>query len=112
MSWFGTKREQQEAHPQTCERCPHRYSERGCPAWLSADNGFVEENPRTGETRVLTGCFYQVWPRIMSYVVMAANRPAAVLQEWRNEMAQGLGRLSTAIEMATRIEDKRDDKGN
>lgn len=92
-------------NPQTCERCPHRHSKNGCPAWVDADHGFIEGNIATGEQRVVTGCFYQVVPKLMVHLVQASNRPAAVLQEMRNETAQAMGQIATAVQnMLPRLE--------
>jgi hypothetical protein len=76
-------------HPETCERCPHRYSKAGCPCWITEKNGFLETNIQTGEERIVTGCFYEVMPKLMMHVVQAANRPAAAVESTRNEIAQG-----------------------
>lgn len=72
-------------HPETCERCPNRYSEAGCPCWVTPQAGFVEKNVQ-GEERFITGCYYQVMPRLMTYVLEAANRPAAAMEEVRNNI--------------------------
>lgn len=92
-------------NPQTCERCPHRNSKKGCPAWVGAENTVVETNLQTGDVRAVTGCFYQVMPKLMVHVIQASNRPASVLQEMRNDMAQGLGQIAHAVsEMMPRLQ--------
>ncbi len=72
-------------HPETCEKCPHRFSERGCPCWVK---GVVETNIQTGEVRSSEGCFYQMFPKWIVHVLQASNRPAAALESLRNEMVQ------------------------
>lgn len=78
-------------HPETCPRCPNRFSDVGCPFYLTGKEGLVEEKPSLGgppETRILTGCIWHEGHlmRWISHMVAASNRPAAVLQEWRNDM--------------------------
>lgn len=83
-------------HPETCERCPNRYSERGCPCWLRADHGLVETNIATGEERITTGCMWDHLPRWFANVIMASNRPAAAVESCRNEIARGFERVAIA----------------
>lgn len=90
---FGSKK----PHPETCERCPHRYSERGCPAWVRPELGFTETNDLTGEVRVLTGCFYEVILKVMVHIVRAANRPSVLLQELRTETGQAFSALAQGL---------------
>lgn len=71
------------AHPETCDRCPNRFSERGCPCWVK---GVVETNPVTGEVRATEGCFYQLMPQWIVHVIQAANRPAAQLCQIRDQV--------------------------
>lgn len=96
---MSRKNKEQTPHPQTCERCPHRFSPNGCPSWIGADVGLIEEND-AGEVRVVTGCYFQVMPRLMIHVIRAANRPAAAMNSLRNEIVGrqnailgGVGRL-------------------
>ena len=76
-------------HPETCERCPNRYEKRGCPCWITEKHGFMETNIETKEERLVTGCFYEVMPKLMIHVIAAANRPAAAFESLRNEMLLG-----------------------
>lgn len=76
-------------HPETCERCPHRYRKAGCPCWITEKHGFLETHIQTGEQRIVTGCFYEVMPKLMMHVVQAANRPAAAVESTRNEIVRG-----------------------
>lgn len=84
-------------HPKTCAKCPHAFRAEGCPLWIDAENGFMETNVQTGETRILEGCFPQVFPKIMAHVVRAANRPAAALESWRNEMVNGFAQIGQTM---------------
>lgn len=73
-------------HPQTCERCPNRYSERGCPCWMAV----TETNEVTGEVRARQGCFYQIVLEWMATLATAGNRHAAATTSMRNELVRGL----------------------
>lgn len=92
-------------NPNTCEFCPHRFDgSPGCPVWVKPENGFLETN-QSGEVRTVQGCFYQVIPKLMVHVVQASNRPAAVLQEMRNETAHAMGQIAQAVqEMLPRLQ--------
>lgn len=94
-------------NPQTCPKCPHRHSKLGCPAWVGAENTIMETNLQTGDIRAVVGCFYQVLPKLMVHVIQASNRPAAVLQEMRNDMTQGLGQIAQAVQqMMPRLQEE------
>ncbi len=87
-------------HPETCERCPNRYSKTGCPCWIRQTAGFIESNIVTKEERFITGCFYEVMPKLFCHVIAASNRPAAAVEDMRNRMDErmqteqnSLGRL-------------------
>lgn len=78
-------------HPETCPRCPHRFSDVGCPFYLTGREGLQEEKPTLAgppDVRIITGCIFHEGHlmRWISHMVSAANRPAAVLQGWRNDM--------------------------
>lgn len=85
-----------EPNPNTCEFCPHRYG-KGCPAWVKPGS-LMETNTVTQEVRPVQGCFYQVIPSLMTHVIAAANRPAAVIQEMRNDMVGGMVTIAKIIE--------------
>lgn len=82
-----------------CEHCPQKGTGRGCPAWVGPESGTIilETNTATGEERPVSGCFYQVMPRLMVEVIKASNRPAAAIESTRNEIASGLARLAGAM---------------
>lgn len=81
-------------HPQTCERCPHRFSEVGCPCWVGPEAGLLETNIATGEERMVTGCFYAVLPRLLIHVIRASNRPAAAMESLRNGVSRVAGLIA------------------
>ena len=86
-------------HPttNTCEKCPNRYKPEGCPCWIDKTAGFMKTNIQTGEEDFITGCFYQVVPFLMIEVVKASNRPAAVMESVRNEIANGFSKVASVI---------------
>lgn len=57
--------------------------DRPCPCWIDAVDGMTETNVATGQERIVTGCFYQVIPRLMVHVVRESNRPAAEMSAMR-----------------------------
>jgi hypothetical protein len=84
-------------NPQTCERCPHRTAAAGCPCWIGEQAGFLETNVVTGEQRFITGCFYQVIPKLMVELIKASNRPAAAIESTRNEMSRCLTMIAQNV---------------
>lgn len=92
-----------EPNPQTCPECPYRFYARGCPNWIGVEFGFIESNVLTGEERVVTGCFPKLMPKLMRYVVISANRPAAAMESLRNYMIKGF-RLLAGKEMRDNFE--------
>lgn len=88
-------------HPETCEKCPNRYSSQGCPCWIGERAGFMKTNVQTGEEAFVTGCFYQVIPWLMVEVIKASNRPAAAAESTRNEIVAGFHKVAAAIVSST-----------
>jgi hypothetical protein len=60
--------------------------------------GLIETNLQTGEERLLTGCFYEIIPKLMVHVIRASNRPAAAMESFRNEVVTGLGNIVHAFQ--------------
>jgi hypothetical protein len=95
------RKARRKPHPETCERCPNRYSERGCPFWIKPEHGVVEEqinNP--GTSRVTTGCLFGDghFTRWLIQIVAASNRPAAAVEMCKTEIALGLQRVARSID--------------
>ena len=88
----------------TCEKCPHRRDKHGCPCWIGPEAGLMETHVQTGEQRQLTGCFYQVIPKVLCHVVAAANRPAAAMESLRNELVGAIGAAVTGAGIVARLE--------
>jgi hypothetical protein len=99
MRWRGRSAAEPERvpHPQTCEPCPQRYSEHGCPCWIDESYGLIETNIATGEERLITGCYYAVMPRLFKHVIAASNRPAAAVEDTRNEIVKGFSRVARVL---------------
>ncbi len=97
-------------HPETCPRCPNRYSKTGCPFWL--EEPVTEDNIATGESRVITGCMIPHIPRWIRASIVSGNRSAAALESTRNAMDKTLEavrkdlarvhRVNTAIQLQQR----------
>lgn len=73
---------------ETCDSCPNKKAKNGCPCWIGPEQGLMETHVATGQERLITGCFYQVIPKLMYHVIAASNRPAAAMEELRNGMIQ------------------------
>ena len=96
-------------HPQTCPRCPNRFSDVGCPFYLTGEEGLLEEKPVLGgppEVRVIKGCIWHEGHlmRWISHMVAAANKPAAVLQGWRNDAMDKFDKFSERMTLAAVLE--------
>lgn len=83
-------------HPETCPRCPNRYSKVGCPCWVSKSAGLLKMSP-AGETAFIEGCYYEIMPWMMVEVIKASNRPAAAVESTRNEIVRGFQQLTFAV---------------
>lgn len=98
-----------EPHPETCPRCPNRYSEVGCPFWLTGKEGLQEERPVLAgppDVRIITGC---VWDeghmlRWISHVVAASNRGAASIESFREDVTEALNKFADKVTAAAVIE--------
>lgn len=91
------RKARRKPHPETCERCPNRYSDRGCPFWIRPEDGVVEEqlnNP--GTSRITTGCLFGDghFTRWLIQIIAASNRPAAAVEMCKTEIAVGLEKVA------------------
>ena len=77
----------------TCDLCPLRDTGEDCPAWVTEQAGFTETNVVTKEERFVTGCFFQVIPKILSHTVAASNRAATASDKLRNSITKGFEAL-------------------
>lgn len=92
-----------QPNPHTCERCPHRYSEIGCPCWITAERGIVETDGQGGEQRVTTGCMWEHIPRWFAKGIACSNRPAAAIESLRNEMVDVLNAFREDVARVNRV---------
>lgn len=95
-----------------CPKSRNVPTEQFCPAWYEGgmDGHLMEKNPITGETRMVTGCFFQVMPRLLQYTVqfqeqtsaeVSAGRKdtvAAVQAQVATEIREGFHRIVSSIE--------------
>ena len=84
-----------------CSKCPQSNGQDGCPAWVE----IMQTNTATGEERLHKDCLFQQLPHLMVEVVKASNRPAAAVEEARNEIANGFNQLNQVMPLLTRDED-------
>ena len=78
-------------NPQTCERCPNRYRKEGCPSWIKKDLGILEKNG--DQQRLMEGCYFEVMPKLMAYVLGAVEKNSASVQSHRNVIAEGFSSI-------------------
>ena len=76
-----------QPNPKTCEKCPRRFDPNGCEKWIDEKFGFKEVHDITKEERIVTGCFYQVIPKLMIHIVKACNETTAAADSARNNIA-------------------------
>lgn len=73
-----------EVNPETCPKCPHRFSERGCPRWMKV----TETDETTGVTREKHDCFYEIMARWMTQMAKLAACDAKATCDIRNEVVK------------------------
>jgi len=76
-----------------------------CPAWTE----YTETNHQTGEDRIQKECMFTAMPKFMAHTLSAANRPAAAIEQTRNELVRGFSQVSQALYSGARIEQENDD---
>lgn len=86
-----------------CENCIAPEGKR-CPFWIGMEHGVFERNDRTGEQRLVTGCFPTVFMRLMEWVVQSNKSAAAAIESTRNEIARGFGNVHRVIDIAQDID--------
>lgn len=84
---------------QTCKNCPHRVDgeNRNCPCWLSEKNGLLEINPETNEERFITGCFYEIVPKILIELINATNNNTSNIKSLHENTSTELNKLANVI---------------
>ena len=83
-----------------CHECPRNADpERGpsCPAWWE----YVATEIASGREEIRRECGWQAMPRFFVEVIRASNRPAAAVEDTRNQIVAGFaevaGRLSSGF---------------
>lgn len=89
---FGA-RTRRTHNPQTCERCPNRFSEIGCPCWINV----TETDEGTGAIRSRSGCFYQIVAEWMTHLTKGMNRTAAGMHSARNALVMKHAEMAGAV---------------
>lgn len=64
-----------------------------CPTWWEASL----VNVQTGETALRKECGWSLLPVFLIEVIKASNRPAAAIESTRNEIAEGLARVTQSV---------------
>jgi len=78
--------------PETSDRNAKAY----CPWWKDEGEMFVMKNSKTGEERI-EQCGARVMVQGQMEVIKASNRPAAVMESTRNEIADGFTKVATVM---------------
>lgn len=64
-----------------------------CMWWIDKAQGILETQPATGEVRFLTGCFPEVFFKLMEFVIKTNVSSAAAVESHRNIMDEGFKKL-------------------
>jgi len=70
-----------------------------CPAWVE----YTEHNHQTGEDRVTKECSFTALPKFMAHTLSAANRPAAAIEQTRNELVSGFSQVAQTLQNIPQI---------
>jgi len=76
-----------------CKKCPESNKEDGCPAW----NEIIMTNSQSGETKIQSGCFYQMMPALLVESMKSSNVAASTHAEVRNDIARGFAQIAGAM---------------
>lgn len=81
-------------HPHTCERCPNRFSDHGCPFYMTGEEGITEQDTVNGVvvTRQMKGCIFTEGHlfRWLAHSVVSNAKSQAAVESTRNEMVKGM----------------------
>jgi len=80
-----------------------------CPWWKDDGDLFVMANAKTGEERV-EQCGARVMVQAQIEVIKASNRPAAAIEDARNEIAKGFAVVATVMSSIVPTLDNNDGK--
>lgn len=86
-----------------CKQCPKRNDEQGCP-WFWE---WVETNG-TGQERLRKSCGKQAIQAHIIEVIKASNRPAAAVEDTRNEIVKGFEKVTnTVVQIMCALQDRK-----
>lgn len=83
-----------------CASCWRKGIPLGCPCWVEPLDGFMEQDS-AGTQRLVTGCMYQVLPRMIVHTVKAAHHAAASGDKSANESAKVVEVVARVLSKAT-----------
>lgn len=69
-----------------CHKCPQNCTEKGCPAWVE----FMATTVATGAQELKKMCIFQALPVFLTHVIQASNRPAAAIENMRNNIVESI----------------------
>ncbi|KKM05175.1 hypothetical protein LCGC14_1756780 [marine sediment metagenome] len=75
-----------------CKKCPQSNGMNGCPVWWET----VWEQPGT-QPKLIKACGFTQFPLYIIELIKASNRPAATIEEMRNETAIGLEKIAMGL---------------
>lgn len=75
---------------ENCNACPKRNDEAGCPFWWE----WIETNISSGQERLRKQCGKSAMQVFMVEVIKASNRPAAAVEDTRNQIVKGFENLA------------------
>lgn len=81
-----------------CKTDRHRAK---CMWWIDKSDGIIETNPATGEIRFLTGCFPEVFFKLMEFVIHTNVSAASAVESHRNVVDNGFKQLTSLVALAS-----------
>lgn len=83
-----------------CKACWRKGEDKPCPCWVDPVDG-MSECDALGNSRAITGCMYQVLPRMLTYAIKAAGHAAASADKNTNTTAQVTDVIARVLTKAT-----------
>lgn len=80
----------------TCQ-CKTDEDRQKCMWWVDKAAGILETQPATGEIRFVTGCFPEVFFKLMEFVVKTNVSAASAIEGHRNTVFGGISQLTTLL---------------
>lgn len=74
---------------------------RRCPHWIGAEDGIMEMNEMTKQSRVFVGCSCGAFQaRMARYIIGTLDHYTHEISAGRSELAETLGRLAKQVELS------------